>query len=1195
MAIKKIVLTSFAALASFTVIANNMMPVSAPAIWEEPAEVARREEPRAADTRNEPLSPSRFVPVQVTTTAPATEPMPQQMPVAMPRVVTAEEPIAIVDAEVAAVPEVPVVAAETATVIPVAASHSSLISEWLDVPRDVIERLSRAKAPSGPQPRVAKTAAKPQSLIEYVAGHISDSIYGRAPEAVPAEAPNRAETLMTAEPPRPIEMPRAEVTASVAQREIIQLPVQTAVAAPEIPVAKPAPAPIVAETAFLGISSVIARHLLLPAPAEPLVEAPRFATIEQPVSEVSSAVVEREMLSVPAAPVVPERAVAQFVPAPVVETDSVRPFSRPLQVVEAVFMPVAMAVYRRATLPAPAEPVVEAPALEQREVATNEIPRPTAVNSEIENIPSEVSTAIAQRRLLTAPSEPAVQAPEVKTEAPYKVLPFIETAIAQVSSAVYGRPQAAAPREPLARAEEIVVKTEPAKPTPSFVENAFAQLSTAVFGRPVAPVPSAPPVAQALPVNQTVAAAPSKQSVTLGKMPSDEVYAARTPAAPVLINSQPAYSPSMVMPFDLGPQPEMKSSPGSDRGPTVEAAAVKDTYANLKAIEKAKAVTVPVMISPTAAFSADMLKPMNTSPVYPPNPFSVLSEQAQPGSYCDPTFKGPPIRFAQTVDLKLDDLLGQLNARFGINFIVGPGVGSLPLSVKAGSIPWNVLLRSQLYVSGVRANCIDENTVELVLNNKVVELEKGRLEAEKLETRYIKLKYLQPSGGGNKNVAGQSTSGGGSNQGGSSQGGGGQGDCQQQQQNQGGASQGGGQQIPGRCKFERLIAEIKQMLGLNQPTALERIESPGISSVTFKQPEAGKRPYVGQVPGRNMLLVNATPSQLKDVEELIQRADIPPFQVVIRALVYTANEDKLKDIGVTASAIVGSGNLNTLGGVTSLPGALPTPLPGPNTIPPLPPGALQPGGIRTLGPGFTRPTGLGEGIFGFSTIIGTAQFSAQATALQRDGIISIKSRPFATVLDGDTTDLTVGRQVPVLIQAINPIGGAPGTLQILQAANLLSVTPHVIDDDNGNPTAVNLEIQLESNDVDSSVASQGVPAISVRSIQSNIILNQEQTAILGGFTVDSDSKTITKTPGLGDIPILGELFKRRVRSTQINRLYFAISVTVIPYGSIIEPVKVPGADPTPPTITEEMLNRAKAIDPKPLPTPSPTPRTKTGN
>jgi len=410
-----------------------------------------------------------------------------------------------------------------------------------------------------------------------------------------------------------------------------------------------------------------------------------------------------------------------------------------------------------------------------------------------------------------------------------------------------------------------------------------------------------------------------------------------------------------------------------------------------------------------------------------------------------------------------------------------------------------------------------------------------------LESRYIKLKYLQPSSSGNKNIAGQNSGG---SSGGSSQGG----QCQQQGSQGGGGVGGGGQQgmIPQRCKFERLMTEIRQILGLNdQAGQAATVE-------TDKNGAVAKRPYVGQVPGRNMLMVNATTGQLAEIEELIRHADIPPFQVVIKGLVYTANEDKLKDIGVQTT-IADAGNGRTTGGIFG----------------------------HTLGT-------LGT-LFDFSTLVGTVDFNVQASALQRDGVISIKSRPFATVLDGDTTDLTVGRQVPVLIQAINPVGGAPGTLQILQAANLLSVTPHVIDDEKGNPLAVNLELQLESNDVDSSVSSQGVPAVSVRSIQSNFILNQEQTAILGGFTVDSDSKTVTKTPGLGDIPILGELFKRRVRSTQVNRLYFAISVSVIRFGETIEPVKVPGATTDVPTITPVMLDRAVKGEPKAVPTPKKDP------
>jgi type II secretory pathway component GspD/PulD (secretin) len=515
----------------------------------------------------------------------------------------------------------------------------------------------------------------------------------------------------------------------------------------------------------------------------------------------------------------------------------------------------------------------------------------------------------------------------------------------------------------------------------------------------------------------------------------------------------------------------------------------------------------------------------------------------QQGNYCDPKFVGETLTFSQSVGSTLDELLNQIHNRFGINFVLGPKVGRLPINVKSEDTPWTTILRSQLFVLGVGATCVDSRTIQLIKNDDVTALEKAEHESAKVETHYIKLKYLQPSSSENKNIAGQSSSS--SSSSGGQGGAGGSGGCQQ---NQGGAGGGGGgqqQNIPQRCKFERLMIEIGQILGIsgnqggvntyaqgpNQPNGQEPIYTGGYGSPY--------KPYVGQVPGRNMLVVRGTKRQLDEVNELIKHADIPPFQVVIRGLVYTANEDKLRDIGVQTTITARTGDNRTSGGIFG----------------------QSVGGLGTL--------------FDFSTVVGTVDFNVQANALQQNGVISIKSRPFATVLDGITTDLTVGRQVPVIIQAANNLGGAPGTLQILQAANLLSVTPHVIDDDQGNPTAVNLELQLESNDVDTSVLSQGVPAVSVRSIQSNFILNQEQTAILGGFTVDSDNKTVTKTPGLGDIPILGELFKRRVRSNQINRLYFAISVSVIPYGGVIEPVTVPGATTAPPSITPKMEERGK--------------------
>jgi len=622
-----------------------------------------------------------------------------------------------------------------------------------------------------------------------------------------------------------------------------------------------------------------------------------------------------------------------------------------------------------------------------------------------------------------------------------------------------------------------------------------------------------------------------------------DLTAANFRQGPVLINGLSAFSSNMLGPLSYVPRP---SDLASD-APAVKTVGPSNISSDAATMEKAP---IPFLVTAQPGFSSEMLRPMSSRPVFPPNPDSVISGSpvAVDGNYCDPNYVGPPIRFSQTAELRLEDLLNQLNSRFGVNFVVGPGIGQLPLNVKAGSIPWNILLRSQLYVSGVRAQCIDANTIELVAGDKAAQL----AQSEPIVGRYIKLRYLQPSSKANQNIAGQST-GGSSNS--SSGGGGGSSTGETESCRQGGNGGGGGgggsdkdQSLPQRCRFERLYYGIEKILGLGtsqtQTTHVEGVDN----GQTFATTEhVYRQQMVTQVPGRNMFYVRGTQSQIDDIEALIKRADVPPFQVIIKGLVYTANEDKLLDIGVQTT-IVDTGKGKSTGSLLG----------------------------HTLG----SPLGT---LFDFSTLIGTVDFNVQASALQRNGAISIKSRPFTTVLDGNTADLTVGRQIPVVIEGttIGGVNANAGTVEILQAANLLSITPHVIDDDQGNPTAVSLELQLESNDVDQTVQTQGgVPAISVKSIQTNIILNQEQTAILGGFTVDSDNKSISKTPGLGDIPLFGELFKRRIRSTQIQRLYFAVSVTVIPYGGNIEPVTVPGATTAPPSLTRELDKRQREAEPK---------------
>jgi len=308
--------------------------------------------------------------------------------------------------------------------------------------------------------------------------------------------------------------------------------------------------------------------------------------------------------------------------------------------------------------------------------------------------------------------------------------------------------------------------------------------------------------------------------------------------------------------------------------------------------------------------------------------------------------------------------------------------------------------------------------------------------------------------------------------------------------------------------------------------------------------------FVTQIPGRNILVIRATEEEHALIDEIIKRADRPPFQVVVKGLVYTANQTRLFDLGVQTTIN------NTATGSDSNRGLF----------------------GHTLG-------NIGT-IFDFSTLIGTVNFQVQANAYEQNGVISIKSRPFSTVLDGLCTTLDVGPSLPIVIDS--SLGGT-GSVTFINAANNLSVTPYVVDDEAGNPIAVTLDLKITANDIDNTTITNGVPAISQRSIQTQLLLGPDKTAILGGFTIDSDRKDISRTPGLGQIPIIGELFKRRTRNTQLNRLYFALSVAVIPYGDAIEPVRVPGATTDPPSVTPRMFDRGKEPKQVVKPAVSPSP------
>lgn len=478
-------------------------------------------------------------------------------------------------------------------------------------------------------------------------------------------------------------------------------------------------------------------------------------------------------------------------------------------------------------------------------------------------------------------------------------------------------------------------------------------------------------------------------------------------------------------------------------------------------------------------------------------------QQTRPLNFCDRDFRGEDFRFELTTGTTLGSLIERIREYFEVNIIADAEIYDLEIRSNVGKLPWGSLLRYQLDFHDIMPRC-EDSAIILMKREKYAKLQDTIAKTEPVRIEFIQLRYLQPTVSGTVDIAGKSSGN-------------------------------------GSTAFNSLITQINAILRGGGDT----------------------RGSVAQIPGNPELIVTGTDKQISDIKEVIKRADKPSYQVVIYGLIYTANENKLRDIGGQVS-VIGSANASSLlGGISNLGSSASGGANGNNgggngnngtggngssdngnaNIP----GQLVPGGVRTFGNGFGLPS-QNNPLIGATAIIGTVQFSAQLALLQQKGVVKIENRPMILVENGQTGQLKIGRQVAVPIQQVG-LGGVGNTgVTILNAANTLNITPQVITDLNGNPVGVKLDTQIESNEVDTTVIANGIPSIQQRSAQTNFQINLGQTVIVGDFTTDADTDSETRTPGLASLPGIGYLFKRKVKSIQRDRLFFALRAEVVPVG-----------------------------------------------
>jgi len=198
------------------------------------------------------------------------------------------------------------------------------------------------------------------------------------------------------------------------------------------------------------------------------------------------------------------------------------------------------------------------------------------------------------------------------------------------------------------------------------------------------------------------------------------------------------------------------------------------------------------------------------------------------------------------------------------------------------------------------------------------------------------------------------------------------------------------------------------------------------------------------------------------------------------------------------------------------------------------PGELLKGGL-TLGL-LTEPI----------TIAGVTlnNISAIVNAVKTDDDFRILSTPQVLTTDNEEARITVGENRPYQTRSTTDVsGGTFESFEYRDVGKILKITPHVTEG-----RLVRMQINLEVTQIDQTatlLTSTTQPVTLKRTVDTTVIVRDNQTIVIGGLIDDVTTTNETKVPVLGDIPILGWLFRDRSDSTEKTNLYIFLTPRVI--------------------------------------------------
>ncbi len=274
----------------------------------------------------------------------------------------------------------------------------------------------------------------------------------------------------------------------------------------------------------------------------------------------------------------------------------------------------------------------------------------------------------------------------------------------------------------------------------------------------------------------------------------------------------------------------------------------------------------------------------------------------------------------------------------------------------------------------------------------------------------------------------------------------------------------------------------------------------------------GNKVVIQADPNTNSLILTGPPDRLGELEQITRQLDIRRAQVLVEAIIAELSEDNARELGVQFAADGtddgGPAGLTSFGGEGS------------NIV-----------GIAA------NPSSIGTGLSlgGIDENVDGTDFAVLIRALSSDANNNILSTPSLVTLDNEEAEIVVGQNVPFVtgqFSSQDTGGSAVNPFQTIERRDVgltLKVKPQI-----NEGSMLKMEIEQEVSNIASSAQSAADIVTNKRSLQTTVLVEDGQTLVLGGLIDDTVRTRDEKVPLLGDIPLLGYLFRYK-SSTQVKQ------------------------------------------------------------